>query len=253
MGQVRDLAGAGIVRAGEVCLAIESATPQASVALLRGEQVLASEVGPSGQHHSESLLPMVDRVLSEAGVSLSKVNSFALSIGPGAFTSLRIGLATLKGLAFGSPSMAVGVSTLQVLALSAKRRGLVQGVSPLVAVLDARREEVYAAAYAPDLVSDPNGEAILPPSVYTADELVKALPEGGELVGDGVAVVKKSLIDEGPFSAEPEPPSAPHAVSVGLLGQLLFDAGEGVPAGSLVPRYIRRAEAEAQRTASPLE
>ena len=122
---------------GALCLAIESATPAASVALMRDETVLAEEQGPSGQHHSENLLPMVDRVLTGSGVSLPDLDFFAISIGPGAFTSLRIGLATLKGLAFGRDQRVAPVSTLQALALSARRAGRVEGSLPVVPMLDA--------------------------------------------------------------------------------------------------------------------
>ena len=238
-----------------LCLAIESATPMASVALCNEGTVLAQEQGPPGQHHSENLLPMVDRALLAADVGLSEVDCFAISIGPGAFTSLRIGLATLKGLAFGRDQPVAAVSTLQALALSAKRAGRIEGQGPIVPMLDARRGEVYAAAYEEESLSEAEAVEVLPSSVYSAAALVRALPKGGLFVGEGAAVVTSSdvALDRGRFSVESGQPSVPNAVAVAILGRACIEAGRGVLADSLVPRYVRRAEAEAQRTSRAVE
>lgn len=227
----------------------------ASVALCNEGTVLAQEQGPPGQHHSENLLPMVDRALLAADVGLSEVDFFAISIGPGAFTSLRIGLATLKGLAFGRDQPVAAVSTLQALALSAKRAGRIEGRGPIVPMLDARRGEVYAAAYEEESLSEAEAIEVLPSSVYSAAALVRALPKGGLFVGEGAAVVTSSdvALDRGRFSVESGQPSVPHAVAVAILGRACIEAGRGVLADSLVPRYVRRAEAEAQRTSRALE
>ena len=238
-----------------LCLAIESATPVASVALLRGERVLAEEQGPSGQHHSENLLPMVDRALTASGLSLSDLDFFAISIGPGAFTSLRIGLATLKGLAFGRDQLVVPVSTLQALALTGMRAGRLESSLPVVPVLDARRGEVYAAAYDRDELARAEAVERLPSSVYSADDLMSALPDGGQLIGGGAEVVLSAGLSASAahFSRETAGVTVPDAVSVGLLGQASMAVGQGVAVDSLVPRYVRRAEAEALRISRPLE
>ena len=242
---------------GRICLALETATATASVALLRGSQVLAQRSGPDGQHHSETLLPMIDATLEDAGAHLDEVGAFAVSIGPGAFTSLRIGLATVKGLAFATPCPAVAVSTLQALALSAERAlpGPAGGVT--VPVLDARRGEVYAGAYAnDDLGGDLSALAPrLPDSVYRAEDLAAALPGGGRLVGEGAGVVAEALLaaGEGQWSVEAGAPPVPDAVAVGMVGLARLAAGAGGPEADLVPHYLRRAEAEATRMAQALE
>ena len=238
-----------------LCLAIESATPTASVALLNEGTVLAQEEGPRGQHHSENLLPMVDRALSAAQVALPEVDCFAISIGPGAFTSLRIGLATLKGLAFGREQPVAAVPTLQALALSARLSGRVEGARLIVPVLDAARGEVYAAAYEEGGLLETEAVEVLPSSVYSAEALVRALPQGGLLVGEGADVVSSSDVarESGRFLVESGPPTVPQAVAVGVLGSARIEAGQGVLADSLVPRYVRRAQAEAQRTSRALE
>jgi tRNA threonylcarbamoyladenosine biosynthesis protein TsaB len=262
--QIRRVAEYGTLSSGVVdvgadplCLALETATATASVALMRGEAVLETRWSPDGQHHSETLLPMVDALLASGAYRLDDVELFAVSIGPGAFTSLRIGLATLKGLAFGSDRPAVAVSTLAALALTASRARPKPAGGLLVPLLDARRGEVYAAAYSEaDLAADLGTLAPrLAESVYGADELARALPEGGCLVGEGVAVVAPTLVrpEAGEWRAWAAAPHAPDAVAVGLLGLAAARAGAAGSAADLVPRYVRRAEAEVTRTAERLE
>ena len=100
-------------------LAVETSCGTPSVALLRGEELLAEEQAAAGRSGAESLLPCVDAVLRRAGVALEAVEAFAISIGPGSFTGLRIGVATLKGLAFGTELPIAPVPTLAVLARAA--------------------------------------------------------------------------------------------------------------------------------------
>ena len=110
--------------------------------MLRGGEVLADGTAGPGRDHAEILLPLVDRVLREAGVALREIEAFAVAIGPGSFTSLRVGLATVKGLAFGTAQPVAAVSSLAALAWSAGA-----SEAPLVPLLDARRGEIYAAIY----------------------------------------------------------------------------------------------------------
>jgi len=241
-----------------LCLALETATATASVALLRGGVELDVRRGGDGQHHCETLLTMVDDLLTAGRWRLDDVDLFAVSIGPGAFTSLRIGLATLKGLAFGSERPAVAVPTLEALALSACRALPEVPTGVLVPALDARRGEVYAAAYEAQALAALGAEpapAVLAESVYAPAELAEALPEGGCLVGEGAAVVGPELEAraQGGWRREGRAPEVPDAVAVGLLGLARFAAGYGRSASELVPRYVRRAEAEVTRTAQRLE
>jgi tRNA threonylcarbamoyladenosine biosynthesis protein TsaB len=202
---------------------------------------------------------MVDAALAAAGCRLDDVEAFAVSIGPGAFTGLRIGLATVKGLAFGSERPAVAVSSLAALALAASRADPRPGREGevWVPVLDARRGEVYAAAYPRAALRGDLGalESLVAESVYAPDQLARALPGGGRLVGEGAAVAASTLLSRAPgaWSAEPGGPSLADAVAVGLLGAAGLAAGRGGPVAHLVPRYVRRAEAEVTRTAERFE
>lgn len=243
------------LNAAPLVLAVESATAQASVALLRGRDVVGHRTGRSGQHHAETLLPMVDALLAEANLLPAAIEAFAVSIGPGGFTSLRIGLATVKGLAFASARPVVAVPTLAGLAFAAWRAGAVPVDRVCVPVLDARRGEVYLGAYrsgkgALASAAEPSEvlevETILDAGVYSAQAVVETVAEG-VLVGEGVALAAPGLERVAPGRFSRGAALAPDARAIGLLAWPRLLAGEGADAASLVPRYVRRAEAEAQR------
>ena len=125
-----------------VILAIETATRAGSVAIARGEEILASRTGDASSSHSQDLIENIDSVLREAAVELSEVDLFAAAIGPGSFTGLRIGLATVKSLAVSLDRRCVGVSTLGAVSHAA-------GASErTIALLPAGRGEVFAQMFA---------------------------------------------------------------------------------------------------------
>jgi tRNA threonylcarbamoyladenosine biosynthesis protein TsaB len=247
------MAGHRALSDAPLVLAVESATERASVALLEGETLLLEREGAAGAHHSETLLPTIDAVLRAAEVDTARLAGLAISIGPGSFTCLRVGLATVKGLCFGTGLRAVAVPTLGALAEAARSAGVAGPGDVVVPVLDARRGEVYGAGYR--LGEEPSSPAreILPPGVFTAGGLAEALPGGGRLVGDGIAVVGAELARRGRFDAEAGAGVLPSAASVGRLAAPVLVAGRGVDPADLVPRYVRRAEAEVQRTARRFE
>jgi tRNA threonylcarbamoyladenosine biosynthesis protein TsaB len=231
-------------------LAIDSATARASAALLRGDAVLAHCEGPVGRHHSETLLPRLDGLLRDQGAVLADVDAFAVSIGPGAFTSLRIGLATVKGLAFGTDRPVVAVSTLEALAHCALERTPVDASATLVATLDARRGEVYAAAWrVVDLIEGNTEAAVVEPGVYRPETLSAQLPPDARGVGEGVSILAASADFASRFALEGPPYSRPHATAVGRIGIRERARGRGGPAADLLPRYLRGPQAEPQRPA----
>jgi len=218
-----------------------------SVALLEGDRAVAEITSDDTRVHSERLLPAIDRLLELAGVSLDAVGAFAVSIGPGSFTGLRIGLATLKAFAFDETRPVAAVPTLAGLCAAAA------GASgPVAALLDARRGELYAAAVA--AAGDPE-PTLLPDSVFTPEELAARLPAGALLVvGEDAEPGAARLLALRPDLRRLAPgEGAARAARIGRLGHALLAAGRAVPAAELVPRYVRRAEAEARRIGQPLE
>jgi tRNA threonylcarbamoyladenosine biosynthesis protein TsaB len=123
-------------------LAIESSATAASAALIEDGKILSEFFAHTGLTHSQTLLPMVEQVLACAKVSAKDVDAFAVSVGPGSFTGVRIGVSTVKGLAFGTGKPCVPVSTLE--AMAQNYRG--QAVT-VCAVMDARCQQVYNALF----------------------------------------------------------------------------------------------------------
>lgn len=237
-------------------LAVESATPALSVALLAGRELVAECAAPPGAHHAETLLPLVERLLTQAGIREADVEAFGVSIGPGSFTSLRVGLATVKGLAFETGRPAVAVSTLAALAWGYAARHPERDLAEaVVALLDARRGELYAGIFdvGPEGPAERGAASLLTPA-----ELRKRLPPRCVLVGDGVSVYEAEGV-AGPGEPRVSGPAsvgagaAPRAASVGALAAMALARGEGVDPADLVPRYVRRAEAEVTRTAQKTE
>lgn len=232
--------------ADALLLALETSGGRGSVALLRGQVAVLEGRLPEQGATAETLLPALDALLADAGQRLADVQAFAVSIGPGSFTGLRIGVATVKGLAFGSDAPVAPVPTLAALALAAPA-----GEGPAVALLDARRGEVYAAGYA--VPGDVRADA-LPEGLYAVEELLQGLPRTCRLVGEGVAICGARLRDGlGAGVVLADDPPWPRAKDVGRLGARLLARGAGCTADALVPRYVRRAEAEARRTGEATE
>jgi tRNA threonylcarbamoyladenosine biosynthesis protein TsaB len=237
---------------GPLLLAIETATTAMSVALLRGEVLVAEITTCDERVHSTRLLPALETLLAQAAVGLGEVQAFAVSIGPGSFTGLRIGLATVKGLAFRTGRPVAAVPTLAALAASAD-----SAPGPVAALLDARRGEAYVGLYerAATAASTGPGAPIAYPGsegVYTPDELAARLPAGCTLVvGEGAEGFASALAERrGPARLSATIASA---ARVGRLGAGQLARGEAVAAEALVPRYLRRAEAEVRRTGERLE
>ena len=237
-----------VVAGGPWVLAIETATRVLSVAVLRGERVVAEFSSEGLRVHSERLLPAIDRVLAEAGRSLSELDALAVSAGPGSFTGVRIGIATLKGLAFAEGRAAVPVSTLAALRLAAAG-----APGPVASLLDARRGELYAGAWHG---AGPEAEPLWPESVLTPEALAERLPEGSTLVvGEDAATGAEAVLAARPgaFARVGAPEVAARAHWIGELAQRALAAGRTMAPETLLPSYLRRAEAEVKRTGEAFE
>lgn len=224
-------------------LGIESATSRQSVALVEGDRLVAEAAYLAEGTRGGGLMPMVDEVLRRAGVAPRDLRAVAVSVGPGSFTGLRVGLATAKGLALGTGAVLVGVPTLEVLA-----EGYLVPDVVICPVLDAYRGEVYAA-----LFRRRNGrlERLSADAVQAPEALATTLgivDEETHLIGNGAARYRERLkaalgpraimTDEGLLAV----PSATVVARLGLR-KLQLDEGERTGA-EVVPVYVRRSEAE---------
>lgn len=141
-------------------LAVDTAGIDCAVGLYDSgkDQMLAQACETIGRGHAEKLMGMIDEVLDQAGVALSDVQRVAVTIGPGSFTGIRVGLSAARGLALALGAEIVGVTTLAALAAAERRKS---GAVPVLAAMDAKRDEVYVQSFAAD--ATPLGEAqVLP-------------------------------------------------------------------------------------------
>ena len=139
-------------------LCLETATPSCSVALVHNGEVLACEEDPKGQNHSEKITLFIDSVMKKAGISYNDLDAVAVSMGPGSYTGLRIGVSTAKGLCYAVSKPLIAVSTLEAMAYGGKtivKKGL------LVPAIDARRMEVYAAIFDESINKIKDTEAVI--------------------------------------------------------------------------------------------
>jgi tRNA threonylcarbamoyladenosine biosynthesis protein TsaB len=224
-----------------VLLALETSAERGSVALFDGERLLGEAWLDARERHAASLLVCLDRLLAEQKRTLADVAQIALSIGPGSFTGLRIGLATALGLTYGTNRTLVPVPTLAALATRA------QVAIPVATVLDAQRGEVYAGLYGAD------GRALAADSCGGIQEFLDGLPEPGEIafIGCGVAAHRLAILKRLDARARilPSEMSRLGAADVGRLGLRLASEGHATAPERVELRYLRLAEAEARRLA----
>ncbi|MBP1660698.1 MAG: hypothetical protein H6P95_1890 [Candidatus Aminicenantes bacterium] len=220
-------------------LAIDTTTSSGSVALLEERRLVGEITEESGTTHSARLLGAVDRLLRAEDFAIADIDVFAVAAGPGSFTGIRIGLSTVKALAFASGKPVVPVSSLRALALKLARNGALL-VCP---ALDAKKGEVYGALFefaAGRLVE------IVPQGAYGPGDFFSRLPVGRAVafIGSGTAVYRDRIparvLEAASFPAR----TLFIAREVGLLGLEGLEEGKGVPAEGVEPLYFRRSQAE---------
>ena len=223
-------------------LAFESSAGPASVCLVQDGKVLISMSRNDGLTHSQTLLDMAGTVLSGAKLSPSDIDLFAVSAGPGSFTGLRIGIATVKGLAWGAEKPCVGVSTLLAMAHCHREwRGLI------CPAMDARRAQVYTAVFRSD--GKGNIERITEDDAIAAIDAAAAVAKDEPVLvcGDGAEIFLAALQSQ----VHPDCTIAPANTRFqSAMGVAL--AAEGLPtvsAGELLPVYLRKSQAEREREA----
>jgi tRNA threonylcarbamoyladenosine biosynthesis protein TsaB len=222
-------------------LAVETATKRQSVAILDGTNVLCQSDEEAGRNHAKWLVATIDRLLRSSGLTLSALEGLAVSIGPGSFTGLRVGLATLMGFRMAAGLPLAAVPTLEAMAWNL--RGEARTLCP---VLQARTGEVYWAFYRWD--SDGRLIRMTEERVGPLESLAAAIQGPIVMLGEGWLIYRDELrgllktrsldVGDAPFNA-----MAASAASVGLAGLERLARGD-VAAQGLAPLYVQRAEAE---------
>ena len=213
-------------------LALDTATEACSAALLT-EAGIIGRFGEVGRGHAEDILAMVDAVLAEAGFVLGMLDGIAASIGPGAFTGVRISVSVAQGLAFGADLPVIPVTTLEALAMQAIRGGAGQVLS----CLDARMGEVYWGCFAADPRRGLIGLGTSAVGNPAAVSLAMAGPCHG--IGRGFRAYPVLAALAGLELAAGAGDALPDARDLARLGAIRLKAGEGLDPAELTPMYLR--------------
>lgn len=223
-------------------LSLDSTALTASVALCDGRRLLSEFTINNGNTHSETLLPMIESMLRLFGCTTDDIELFAAAKGPGSFTGVRIGAATLKGLAFDTGKPCVGVSTLRALATNL----VGEGNRVICPVMNARRGQVYNALFAPD------GKRLCDDRALSIDELASELAEMKKsviLCGDGTDITFDGFAGKVDAIKAPERLRCHSAYSVAVCALEDYESGDYTSDIELTPVYLRLSQAERERLA----
>mgnify|MGYP001617265717 CR=1 FL=1 len=221
-------------------LAVETATSWQSVAILDGSRVLARHDQDAAGSHAKLLLPTIDRLFRETGLTLKQLDGLAVSIGPGSFTGLRVGLATLLGFRTISRLPLAVVPTLEGMAWNLRGTPTLQ-----CPILNSRRGELYWALFR--WTGDNRLERVVPEQVGTPITLGSSLTESVLVFGEGWPVeesaIRASISPSVTITEAPDSAKKPSAVSIGLAGIERLRRGEHAGVG-ISPLYVQRTAAE---------
>lgn len=224
-------------------LAIDTSTMLGGIAIMDELNLIAETRLNVKATHSERLMTEIEHCLKQSSLKISDIDAFAVAIGPGSFTGLRIGLSTVKGLSYATGKPIASVPTLDALASNFPYSGY-----PVCTMLDARKKEVYAALFKWE---DDNFKKLINETSVNPEEFMRNVLLRGEydkiiFAGEGTVIYKNKIIEvmgEKAIFASPEKtvPSPANVASIGLKKALLKEFSEPV---TLIPIYIRKSEAE---------
>ena len=218
-------------------LAIDTATERCSVALRMDGQVIERSLD-TARGHADTVLPMIDAVLGEAGIALRDVDGIAYGRGPGAFTGVRIAIGVVQGLAFGADLPTVGVSDLAAIA-----QQIARPADRILVCMDARMNEVYWATFIGNehgLVAASSIEQVTPPEAVD-------VPTSAFDVAAGMGFAAYPQLRSRFGTLRVHDSVLPRAAEVARLGEAELRAGNGRPAAQAQPVYLRDRVAVAKR------
>ena len=222
---------------------IDTCCNAATAALLEDDRLVAQTVINSGKTHSQKMMPQIEQMFRQAEKEVSDVDCFAAAVGPGSFTGVRIGVATVKAFAQATKKQCVAVSTLQGLA---HNLSVFDGV--ICPILDARREQVYNALFR----GGKTMERLCEDRALAMENLLEELKEETLPIlfcGDGVPVFREKITEVLGEKAmfAPVMQNMNLGASIAEIGLAMAKKGETIPYGELVPQYVRLSQAERER------
>ena len=217
-------------------LAVDTTTERESVAVIEAGAVRAEVRLHAGDGHSRRLLPAIAFLLDSLGIAPGAVEGYAVTAGPGSFTGLRVGLSTVQGLALAARRPCLGLSALDVVAVR------FAGTAPVLAVMaEAFRSEVFAAAY------DAEARPLVPAAAERPEAFLDRLPPGpAAFAGDGAQRYRALIHERRPGAVFPRR-SLYLAGTLGLMAEPRLAAGQGIGPEALRPLYVRDADIRAPR------
>ena len=217
-------------------LALDSTANTSTVALLEDEHLIAQYTVNTKNTHSETLLPMVKSLLEASDTAVDEIDAFAVANGPGSFTGVRIGVATIKGLSFGRNKKCVAVSTTEALSVN------LDGFDGIIcSIMNARRGQVYTCIFK-------NGRALMEERCMMLDELIPMLEKYNEKIyftGDGYELILDKEIKN--KCSTPEHLRYSTAYGVGKIAYKKIINGEYTSDTELCVNYLRKPQAERER------
>ena len=224
-------------------LAIETATAVCAAAVVADGKIRSEFELNAPRVHSEKLVELIDRALAAASVKSGTIDGIAVSVGPGSFTGLRIGLSVAKGLAYAWNKPLAAVSTLEALAWEAARPETVHRKGIILPMIDARREEVYVAGYRHD---EGRLEENIAPQSMRMEEIMPIIRDNEYIVitGDGAKKLKEFVQGTHPeYATRISLPVGERfqcrASAVGLIGERLLLNGNAANLETLEPMYVK--------------
>ncbi len=225
-------------------LAVDSSGLVASVAIVEDDNLIAEYTINYKKTHSQTLLPMLDEIVKQTETDLHSVDAIAVAKGPGSFTGLRIGTATVKGLGFALDKPIIGIPTLEGLAMN-----LYHADGLICPLMDARRNQVYTGIYR---FQDDVLQVVKEQLAVGIEEIISALNLIGEKViflGDGVAVYRDIIEEkmEVPYTFAPAHANKQRASALAVRAFTYWEQGQYTDADSFEPEYLRLSQAERER------
>ena len=222
-------------------LSLDTSAEVCTAAICNGEKLVAEMTVNTGNTHSQTLLPVIEQILKISELTLDDIDCFACSTGPGSFTGVRIGVATLKGIAYGKNKPCISVSTLEALAYN-----LIGYEGILCPVMNARRNQVYNALFE---CKDGKITRLCPDRALSIEELDEELALLGKkiyLSGDGYDITVKGF-KKTAVEYVPERIRHQSGYSVARCALEKFNAGETLSDSEIAPIYLRPSQAERER------